>query len=72
MTPINPTPSGRTLAAAGYVGWEISQSSDTPVETRTTATFFTGDTEQVIQYLDGQPKWNGPGNPTFGVGDGQP
>ena len=29
-------------------------------------------TDEVIDILEEQPRWNGPGNPTFGVGNDQP
>jgi hypothetical protein len=29
-------------------------------------------TDDIIEQLEQTPAWNGPGNPTFGVGDGNP
>lgn len=50
----------------GYIGWEIYLASNDEndgngPERRSP--------EQVIEQLEDQPKWNGPGAPAFGVGD---
>jgi hypothetical protein len=57
--------------SAGYYGWQFfrdEQAKDTP----TGSTLFTGTADEIIVHLDDQPRWNGPGNPTFGVGEQAP
>lgn len=55
------------LAAAGYVGWEAYQ--DSREQTEIDGQFTPLTPNDAIDRLEDQPRWNGPGNPTFGVGD---
>lgn len=65
------------LAATVYIGYSIydeQQTSDRlEAELRRTSLEQQGsgdDVRDAIEQLQDQPVWNGPGNPTFGVGDG--
>ena len=65
------------LAAAAYVGYAIydeQQATDRVEAEQRRAELErerTGDDViNAIDELEESPKWNGPGNPTFGVGDG--
>jgi len=55
------------VAAVGglaYVGWQVyAEQDDAPSVGPTQLT-----PTEAIEKLEKQPKWNGPGNPTFGVG----
>jgi hypothetical protein len=53
------------VGGAGYFAWtEFGRDTepDTNTGRRLTPT-------EAIEVLEEQPRWNGPGNPTFGVGD---
>lgn len=65
------------LAAAAYVGYSIYDEQRAnerlEAEERRAQTDQQGsgdDLRDAIDELEQQPKWNGPGNPNFGVGDG--
>jgi hypothetical protein len=52
-------------AVAAWLGWQVysteTEPTDRVVEERTP--------QEVIDLLEEQPAWNGPGNPAFGIGD---
>jgi hypothetical protein len=59
------------VGGAGYYLWQFyvdeqgrNADQGPVVDQRTTG--------EIIQDLEDNPRWNGPGNPTFGVGDDQP
>ena len=59
------------VGGAGYYLWEFyvdEQERNAP----TGPVVVERSTDEVIEILEEQPRWNGPGNPNFGVGDGQP
>ena len=65
------------LAVAGYIGYTIygeQQANDrTESEQRRAELELQRSGDNVLDAIDEleeQPKWNGPGNPSFGVGDG--
>lgn len=57
------------VGGLAYVGWSVyaEQADDTPGNGPTRLT-----PDQAIERLENQPKWNGPGNPNFGVGTKEP
>lgn len=63
------------LSATAWLGYQFytEQQTDDLLDTeqvRLDRPERTGDDlRDAITELDGQPRWNGPGNPTFGVGD---
>ena len=54
------------VGGAGYFAW-TEFGRDTGPETPSTGGRLTP--TEAIEVLEEQPRWNGPGNPTFGVGD---
>ncbi|MCB0965998.1 MAG: hypothetical protein KDB37_04120 [Ilumatobacter sp.] len=57
-----------TVGAAGYFGYQFfrdEQAKETPSD----STLFSGTPHEVIDHLEDQARWNGPGAPAFGVGD---
>ena len=57
------------VGGAGYVGYEVwlaEDGWDTDGEQRQVSE---EELRGVIDDLEDNPRWNGPGNPTFGVGD---
>jgi hypothetical protein len=59
------------VGAAGYYGLQYFRDEQAK-ETPSGSTLFTGTTDEIIGHLEAQPHWNGPGNPTFGVGEQAP
>lgn len=58
---------------AAYIGYSIydeQQASDRREAELRRSEFVEPDVREVIEDLEVQPKWNGPGAPSFGVGDG--
>lgn len=58
-----------SVGLAAYAGWDFYQSemqSDSDG-----VTFEQLDPKEAIEVLENSPRWNGPGNPAFGVGAGE-
>ncbi len=57
-------------AWAGYNFYHENQASERlEIERRQAEMEGPGSIEDIITDLEDEPRWNGPGNPTFGVGD---
>ncbi|MAT04653.1 MAG: hypothetical protein CL424_06390 [Acidimicrobiaceae bacterium] len=56
-----------SVGLAAYVGYDYYQSE---MESDSNGvTFQEVDPNEAIEILENQPRWNGPGNPAFGVGE---
>jgi hypothetical protein len=60
------------LGGAGYYLWQFYADEQERNTTDGPARVEQRDPNEVIDELEDNPRWNGPGNPTFGVGDEQP
>jgi hypothetical protein len=62
---------GGVVGAAGYFGYQffVEEQNNNSVVTEPTPG---RSADEIIDHLEEQPRWNGPGNPTFGVGGDQP
>lgn len=56
------------LSAAGYVGWEVYEDERAKQDQLQRENRSSLSPRQAIDVLEDQPRWNGPGNPNFGVG----
>ena len=60
------------LGGAGYYLWQFYEDEQARNTTDGPAFVDQRSTGEVIDDLEDNPRWNGPGNPAFGVGDDQP
>ena len=57
------------LALVGLAGYAALQAYGADQEQPTVTTESPQTVDEIIDHLDSQPRWNGPGSPAFGVGD---
>ena len=61
---------GGIVGGAAYYLWQFyTEEQDRPT---TDHVVIERDTSEIIDDLEDNPRWNGPGAPAFGVGDDQP
>jgi hypothetical protein len=56
------------VSVAAYAGWRF-YGEEQERKTGVDVPAVNADPNQLIDQLEGQPRWNGPGTPTFGVGN---
>jgi hypothetical protein len=56
------------VSVAAYTGWRFYDQDQDRITT-VDLPAVNADPNLLIDQLEGQPRWNGPGTPTFGVGD---
>ena len=57
------------LSAAGYVGWQVYEDERAKEDQLRLENQTNMNPREAIDILEESPRWNGPGNPTFGVGN---
>ena len=63
---------GGVVGGAGYYLWQFYTDEQDRTLNQDPAVVDQRDTNQMIDDLEDNPRWNGPGAPAFGVGDDQP
>ena len=63
---------GGVVSGAGYYLWQFYTDEQDRTLNEEPAVVDQRDTNVIIDDLEDNPRWNGPGTPAFGVGDDQP